>query len=264
MDYQEIIYEKKDGVARITLNRQDKLNALTKLGIYEMTQALAEAWVDSEVGVVVLTGAGDRAFCTGADVSKRDAKGYAGTIVALPLEQIWQQATGLIRSIHKPVIARVNGYAIGGGHVLALCCDLTIASENAVFGQVGPRVGSFDPGYGTGDLIRAVGLKKAKEIWFLCRRYNAQQALEMGLANVVVPRDKLDEEVDGWCQEILTKSPTAIKLLKCAFNAELDGVVGVTNLGVAALGLYYRTEEAMEGVNAFLEKREPNFRKFVE
>ena len=133
-----------------------------------------------------------------------------------------------------------------------------------MFGQVGPRVGSFDPGYGTGDLIRAVGLKKAKEIWFLCRRYNAQQALEMGLANVVVPRDKLDEEVDRWCQEILTKSPTAIKLLKCAFNAELDGVVGVTNLGVAALGLYYRTEEAMEGVNAFLEKREPNFRKFVE
>ncbi len=263
MEYKGIIYEKKDGVAKIIMNRPEVLNALDVATVYELNQALTEAWVDSEVGVVVLTGAGDRAFCTGGDVSTREPGGYGGTVAALPLEVIWQQNTSLIRAIPKPVIARVNGYAIGGGHVYALCCDLTIASENAVFGQAGPRVGSFDAGFGTGDLVRTVGLKKAKEIWFLCRRYNAKEALEMGLVNVVVPQDKLDEEVDKWCQELLLKSPTALSFLKHAIYAEIDGSVGVTNLSTAALGLYYGTEEAMEGANAFKEKRQPDFRKWV-
>ncbi len=261
MDYKGIIYEKNDGVAKVIMNRPEVMNALDIATVYELNQALTEAWVDSEVGVVVLTGAGDRAFCTGADVSTRKLGGYARTTPTLPLEVIWQQNTSLIRTLPKPVIARVNGYAIGGGHVYALCCDLTIASENAVFGQVGPRVGSFDAGFGTGDLARTVGLKKAKEIWFLCRRYTAKEALEMGLVNVVVPQDKLDEEVDKWCQELLLKSPTALKFLKHAFYAEIDGCEGVTNLSVAALGQYYNTEEALEGAKAFMEKRTPDFRK---
>ena len=196
MEFSETIYEKKDGIARITINRPEKLNAATQLTMYEITQALSDAWVDTSIGVVVLTGVGDRAFCTGGDQSIRGAGGYAGSMAALPLEVIWQQATQLIRSIPKPVIARVNGYAIGGGHVLQVACDLSIASETAQLGQAGPRVGSFDPGIGTGDLVRCVGMKKAKEIWYLCRRYTAGEALDMGLVNCVVPPDKLDEEVD--------------------------------------------------------------------
>lgn len=263
MDFKGIEYEKKDRVAKIIMNRPKVMNALDQATVYELNQALTDAWVDKEIGVVVLTGAGDRAFCTGGDTSTREIGGYVGTLAGLPLEVIWQQNSRLIRSMPKPVIARVNGYAIGGGHVYAMVCDLTIASDNAVFGQVGPRVGSFDTGFGTGDLIRTVGLKKAKEIWFLCRRYSAQEALEMGLVNAVVPKDKLDEEVDKWCKELLSKSPTALKFLKHAFYAEIDGCEGVTNLSIAALGLYYNTEEAAEGVNAFLEKREPNFIKYV-
>jgi len=262
MEFSEIIYEKKDGVARVTINRPEKLNAATQLTMQEMVQALSDAWVDSSIGVVVLTGAGERAFCTGGDQSIRGAGGYAGTTAALPLEVIWQQATQLIRSLPKPVIARVNGFAIGGGHVLQVACDLSIASETAQFGQAGPRVGSFDPGVGTGDLVRCVGMKRAKEIWYLCRRYTAREALDMGLVNCVVPPDRLDEEVDKWCQELLAKSPTALKMLKYAFHAEWDGIIGITQLGIGGLSLYYGTEEALEGRNAFMEKRQPDFGRF--
>lgn len=262
MDFKEIIYQKKDGVARITINRPEKLNAATQLTMLEMVSAFSDAWADNSIGVVVLTGTGDRAFCTGGDQSTREVGGYAGGTGLLPLEVLWQQVTQLIRSISKPVIARVNGYAIGGGHVLQVACDLSIAATTAQFGQAGPRVGSYDPGIGTGDLARCVGMKKAKEIWYLCRRYTAQEALEMGLVNCVVPPDKLDEEVAKWCQELLAKSPTALKMLKYAFHAEWDGIVGITNLGIGSLSTYYGTEEAMEGRNAFMEKRQPDFSKY--
>ena len=262
MEFNEILYDKKDGVARITINRPKKYNACTQTTIYELTQAFTDAWVDPSVGVVVLTGAGDKAFCTGGDQSIREPGGYAGTVAALPLEVGWQQVSSLIRTIPKPVIARVNGYAIGGGHVFHVVCDFSIASDKATFGQAGPWVGSFDPGYGTGDLVRAVGLKKAKEIWFLCRKYSADEALKMGLVNAVVPHDQLDAEVDKWCAELLAKSPTALKMLKYAFHAETDGVVGITNLGVGGLSMFYDTEESLEGRNAFMEKRPPDFSKF--
>jgi dihydroxynaphthoic acid synthetase len=262
MEFTEILYDKKDGVAKISINRPEKYNACTTTTVYELTQALMDAWVDKTIGVVVLTGAGDKAFCTGGDQSIRAAGGYAGTVAALPLEVGWQQVSALIRTIPKPVIARVNGYAIGGGHVFHVVCDFTIASDKAKFGQAGPKVGSFDPGYGTGDLLRAVGLKRAKEIWFLCRQYTAQEAYEMGLVNAVVPHAKLDEEVDKWCKELLEKSPTALKMLKYAFHAETDGVIGVTNLGVGGLSMFYDTEESLEGKNAFMEKRKPDFGKF--
>ncbi len=262
MKFKEIIYEKGDGVARITINRPEKYNACTPTTVYELTQAFTDAWSDNGVGVVVFTGMGDKAFCTGGDQSIRDLGGYAGTIAALPLEVGWQQVSRLIRTIPKPVIARINGYAIGGGHVFHVVCDLSIASETAQFGQAGPRVGSFDPGYGTGDLVRAVGMKKAKEIWFLCRRYSAQEALDMGLVNTVVPHEQLDEEVNKWCDELLKKSPTALKMLKFAFHAETDGVAGITNLGIGGLSLFYDTEESVEGTRAFMEKRDPDFSKF--
>ena len=262
MEFQEILYEKRDGIARITINRPKRYNACTQLTVYELTQALTDAWVDNKVGVVVLTGSGEKAFCTGGDQSTRDLGGYAGTVAALPLEVGWQQVTELIRINPKPVIARVNGYAIGGGHVWQVVCDFSIAAEHAQLGQAGPRVGSFDPGYGTAELARCVGAKRAKEIWFLCRRYTAQKALEMGLVNAVVPMDELDQEVDKWCAELLEKSPTALKMLKYAFNAEWDGVHGITNLGVGGLSMYYGTEESVEGKNAFMEKRKPDFDKF--
>ena len=264
MEFKEILYEKKDGVgvARITINRPEKYNACTPQTILELTQALMDAWVDTSIGVVVFTGVGDKAFCTGGDQSIRDTGGYAGTVAALPLEVGWQQVSNLIRTIPKPVIARVNGYAIGGGHVFQVVCDFSIASETAKFGQAGPKVGSFDPGYGTADLVRSVGLKKAKEIWFLCRIYTAAEALEMGLVNTVVPHEKLDKEVDKWCVELLEKSPTALKMLKYAFHADFDGTQGITNLGVGGLSLFYGTEESVEGSSAFVEKRKPNFSKF--
>ncbi|MDA8402818.1 MAG: enoyl-CoA hydratase-related protein [Desulfobacteraceae bacterium] len=262
MQFTEILYDKKDGAARITINRPEKYNACTPATIYELTLAFTDAWVDRSVGVVVLTGAGEKAFCTGGDQSIREPGGYAGTVAALPLEVGWQQVSALIRTIPKPVIARVNGYAIGGGHVFHVVCDFSIASDKATFGQAGPRVGSFDPGFGTGDLVRAVGIKKAKEIWFLCRKYSAGEALKMGLVNAVVPHDQLDAEVDKWCAEILAKSPTALKMLKYAFHAETDGVFGITNLGVGGLSLFYDTEESLEGRNAFMEKRPPEFSKF--
>ena len=259
MEYEEIIFEQNEGVAKITINRPDRYNACTQHTVRELIDAF-DRCMDEEIGVVVFTGAGEKAFCTGGDQTTREKGGYKGEY-SLPLEVGWQRVTQQIRTLPKPVIARVNGYAIGGGHVWQVVCDLSIAAEHAQFGQAGPRVGSFDPGYGTGDLIRAVGMKRAKEIWFLCRRYTAQQALEMGLVNAVVPMEKLDEEVDRWCQELLEKSPTALKMLKYAFLAETDGTTGITNLGVGGLSLYYGTEEAVEGKNAFLEKRKPDFRK---
>jgi dihydroxynaphthoic acid synthetase len=262
MDFEEIIYEKKDGVARITINRPEKYNACTTLTLGELQQAFTDAWADSGIGVVVFTGAGEKAFCTGGDQSIREKSGYAGAGAALPLEVSWQNVSHLIRTLPKPVIARVNGYAIGGGNVFQVVCDLSIAADTAKLGQAGPRVGSFDPGYGTGDLARCVGLKKAKEIWYLCRLYTAEQALGMGLVNAVVPFAELDAEVDKWCGELLEKSPTALQMLKYAFHAETDGVAGVTRLGVGGLSLFYGTDESVEGRNAFMEKRKPEFSKY--
>lgn len=261
MEYEDIIFEKKDGIARITINRPEKYNSCTQNTVHELIDAFNRC-LDKDIGVVVFTGAGEKAFCTGGDQSTRKKGGYGGRTM-LPLEVGWQTVTHQIRTLPKPVIARVNGYAIGGGHVWHVACDLSIAAETAQVGQAGPRVGSFDPGYGTGDLMRAVGIKRAKEIWFLCRRYTAKQALKMGLVNAVVPMEKLDEEVDNWCKEILEKSPTALKMLKYAFLAETDGTTGITMLGVGGLSLYYGTEEAVEGKNAFLEKRKPKFREKI-
>lgn len=260
MEYEDIIYEKKDGIARITINRPQRYNACSQQTVHELIDAFNQC-LDNEIGVVVFTGIGEKAFCTGGDQKTREKGGYKGDYL-LPLEVGWQRVTHQIRTLPKPVIARVNGYAIGGGHVWHVACDLSIAAEHAQLGQAGPRVGSFDPGYGTSDLMRAVGMKRAKEIWFLCRRYTAQQAFEMGLVNAVVPLEKLDEEVDTWCQEILDKSPTALKMLKYAFLAETDGTTGITQLGVGGLSLYYGTDEAVEGKNAFVEKRKSNFNQF--
>lgn len=262
MEYKDIIFEKKDHIARITINRPHRYNACTQQTVHELIDAFTRC-MDNEIGVVVFTGVGDKGFCTGGDQKTREKGGYTqGGKFMLPLEIGWQRVTQLIRTLPKPVIARVNGYAIGGGHVWHVNCDLSIAADHAQFGQAGPRVGSFDPGFGTGDLMRVIGIKRAKEIWFLCRRYTAQKALEMGLVNSVVPMEKLDEEVDQWCQEILEKSPTALKMLKYSFLAETDGVTGVTQLGMGGLSLYYDTDEAMEGNDAFLEKRKPDFNKF--
>jgi len=270
-EFSDVIYEKKGRVARIVINRPDKYNACTPVTLYELTKAFIAAWTDRDIGVVVFTGAGDKAFCTGGDQSIRDLGGYKGysaedlqgTIAELPLEVGWQMVTFLIRHIPKPVIARVNGYAVGGGHVWQVNCDLSIASEKAKLGQAGPKVGSFDPGFGTGDLWRNVGLKRAKEIWYLCRLYTAQEAYEMGLVNKVVPHEQLDQEVQSWCDELLEKSPTALKMLKYAFLADTDGLAGVTELGVGGLSLYYGTEESVEGSRAFMEKRKPDFWKFI-
>ena len=258
MELTEILYEKAEGVARVTINRPDKYNACTPVTLMELGQALTDAWVDDSVGVVVFTGAGGKAFCTGGDQSIRDEAGYAGTVAALPVEVAWQTVTSLLRTIPKPVIARVNGYAIGGGHVFQVVCDLSIAADTAKLGQAGPKVGSFDPGFGTAELARLVGMKRAKEIWYLCRLYTAQQALEMGLINAVVPADELAR----WCEELLAKSPTALKMLKYAFHADTDGVAGITNLGVGGLSMFYGTDESLEGRNAFMEKRKPDFGQF--
>jgi naphthoate synthase len=262
MEFQDIRYEKNNHVARVTIHRPHRYNACTAETVNELIQAFSRAWTDQEVGVVVFTGAGDKAFCTGGDQSIREKGGYKEEKALLPVEVGWQQVTQLIRTLPKPVIARVNGYAIGGGQVWQVVCDLSIAAEHAQFGQAGPRVGSFDPGYGTSDLVRSVGLKRAREIWYLCRRYTAQEAFAMGLVNCVVPMERLDEEVDRWAQELLEKSPTALKMLKYAFLADSDGATGVTHLGVGALSLYYDTEEAIEGSNAFMEKRKPDFSRF--
>lgn len=254
--FTDILYEASGGVARITINRPDKYNAFRGQTCEELITAFNRAGWDKSVGVIVLTGAGDKAFCTGGDQSAHDG-GYDGRgLVGLPVEDLQT----VIRDMPKPVVARVNGYAIGGGNVLVTCCDLAIASETAQFGQVGPRVGSVDPGFGTALLARTVGEKKAREIWYLCRRYKAQEALEMGLVNRVVPAAELDAEVARWCDEILALSPTAIAIAKRSFNADSESIRGISALGMQTLALFYETAESKEGVNAFMEKRKPRFR----
>ena len=261
MDFKEILYDKKEGVARLTINRPEKLNAFTTRTLREMIEALTDAWFDKEVGVVVITGAGDRAFCVGGDQSIRTEAGYEAE-AGMGLLEAHSLVFYLLRTIPKPIIAMVNGYAIGGGQVLHVVCDLTIASETARFGQAGPRVGSFDAGFGAAYLARIVGEKRAREIWYLCRQYTAQEAQAMGLVNRVVPPDKLEEETMAWCKELLAKSPMALAVLKASFNADTDHVWGFEELTKHALHMYYGTEEAMEGRNAFFERRPPDFGKF--
>jgi len=256
-NFTDILYSEHQGVATITINRPDKYNAFRGQTCDELIQALHLAGWNQSIGVIVLTGAGEKAFCSGGDQSAQEG-GYDGRgMIGLPLEELHS----LIREVPKPVIARVNGYAIGGGNVLVTCCDLAIASDNAIFGQVGPRVGSVDPGFGTAYLSRVIGEKRAREIWYLCRKYTAQQALEWGLVNAVVPQAELDREVEKWCQEIIALSPTAISIAKRSFNADSDAIKGIGSLGMQALKLFYETDESKEGVKAFLEKRKPNFRK---
>ncbi len=259
MDYQDILYVKDGGIATITINRPASYNAFRAQTCEEMIHAIKDAEFDRTIGVVVLTGAGDKAFCTGGDQGSQDG-GYGGRgTIGLPIEEL-QSA---IRDIPKPVIARVNGYAIGGGNVLVTLCDLAIASDKAQLGQVGPKVGSVDPGFGTAYLARVVGEKKAREIWYLCRRYTAQEALSMGMVNAVVPHDQLDAEVRLWCQEILEKSPTAIAFAKRSFNVDSEMIRGLSAMAMQGLKLYYETAESAEGGNAFREKRKPDFRRFV-
>ena len=258
MEYQDVIYEARDGVGWITINRPKVRNAFRARTVDEMIAAFRAAWADPDVGVAVLTGAGDRAFCSGGDQKERDSQGYGtGSGIGLDVAGLH----GVIRNIPKPVIAMVNGYAIGGGHVLHVVCDLSIAADTAIFGQTGPRVGSVDPGFGTAYLARIIGEKKAREIWYLCQQYSAAEALEMGLVNKVVPAAELRAEVERWCVELLQKSPTALQLAKFSFNADTDHIHGITEMGFSALELYYQTAEAAEGRNAFIEKRPPDFRK---
>ena len=256
MEFTDILYSVTNGVARITINRESVMNAFRADTVEEMVQAFRLADINPEVGAIVLAGSGERAFCTGGDQSTHKGKYVGRGVVGIPIEELHTA----MREARVPVIARVQGYAIGGGNVLATLCDMTIASEKAIFGQVGPKVGSVDPGWGTAYLSRIVGEKKAREIWYMCRRYTAQQALEMGLVNAVVPHDQLDATVDEWCAELLQRSPTAISIAKRSFNADTDNIRGIGNLGLQALALYYQTDEAREGTRAFLEKRKPDFR----
>ncbi len=259
MTYTDIVYEKKDGVAWITINRPEVRNAFRTRTVHELTDAFLDARFDPAVGVVVLTGAGDKAFCSGGDQKERGSGGYSRD-GQRPMDVDTLHTA--IRHCPKPVIAMVNGYAIGGGHVLHVLCDLTIAADTAIFGQTGPRVGSVDAGYGTGYLARVVGEKKAREIWYLCRQYSAHDALAMGLVNAVVPLKDLRSEVERWCQELLEKSPTALRLAKQSFNVDSEQRGGVAEFASTALQLYYQTDEAMEGRNAFVEKRTVDFKKF--
>ncbi len=259
-EYQEILFHKFEGIARISINRPKVHNAFTPLTVEEMIDAMHLCREDAEVGVIILTGEGGQAFCSGGDQSVRGHGGYVGDDKVPRLNVLDLQK--MIRSIPKPVIAAVAGWAIGGGHVLHVVCDLTIAADNARFGQTGPKVGSFDGGFGASYLARIVGQKKAREIWYLCDQYNAQEAIDMGLVNKVVPLDKLEETYVEWARKILKKSPLAIRMLKSSFNAELDGQSGIQELAGNATLLYYLSEEAKEGKNAYLEKRDPDFSKF--
>ncbi|MCW1934961.1 2-ketocyclohexanecarboxyl-CoA hydrolase [Pararhodobacter zhoushanensis] len=258
MDYQDILYSVKDGTATITINRPDKYNAFRGQTCEELIHAFNKAGWDKSIGVIVLTGAGEKAFCTGGDQSAHEGQYDGRGTIGLPMEDLHT----IIRDVPKPVIAKVRGFAIGGGNVLCTICDFTLAAESAQFGQVGPKVGSVDPGYGTAFLARVVGEKKAREIWYLCRRYTAQEALAMGLVNTVVPDDQLDAEVETWCAEIMAKSPTAIALAKRSFNMDTEHQRGIAGLGMLGLSLYYDTDESKEGGIAFKEKRKPDFRKF--
>jgi naphthoate synthase len=258
--YKEILFQKYNGIARISINRPEKHNAFTPDTVQEMIDAMNVCREDVEIGVIILTGEGGKAFCSGGDQSIRGHGGYIGTDTVPRLNVLDLQK--IIRTIPKPVIAGVAGWAIGGGHVLHVVCDLTIAADNARFGQTGPKVGSFDGGFGASYLARIVGQKKAREIWYLCDQYDAQEALDMGLVNKVVPLDKLEETYVEWANKILKKSPLAIRMLKSSFNAELDGQAGIQELAGNATLLYYLSEEAKEGKNAFIEKREPDFSKY--
>lgn len=264
-DYEDIIYEKMEGIAKVTINRPGVRNAFRPETVMEMYNAFSDAREDQTIGVILLTGKGPAkdgkySFCSGGDQSIRGDKGYVGRDGVPRLNVLDLQK--LIRSIPKPVIALVAGYAIGGGHVLQVVCDLTIAADNAIFGQTGPKVGSFDGGFGASYLARIVGQKKAREIWYLCDQYNAKEAEAMGLVNKVVPVDQLESEGVNWAKKILLHSPMAIRLLKSAFNAELDGQAGIQELAGNATLLYYMSEEAQEGKKAYLEKRKPDFGKF--
>ncbi|GAB4016602.1 1,4-dihydroxy-2-naphthoyl-CoA synthase [Spirosoma koreense] len=259
-EYQEILFSYYDGIAKISINRPHKRNAFTPLTVREMSEAMEIARQDERVGVIILTGEGGEAFCSGGDQSVRGHGGYIGEDKVPRLNVLDLQMQ--IRRVPKPVVAMVAGYAIGGGHVLHVVCDLSIAAENARFGQTGPKVGSFDGGFGASYLARIVGQKKAREIWYLCDQYDAQEALDMGLVNKVVPLDQLEEVTIGWCRKMLEKSPIALRMLKASFNAELDGQAGIQQLAGDATLLYYLSEEAKEGKDAFLEKRKPDFSKF--
>jgi len=259
-EYEEIIYSHYEGIAKISINRPHKHNAFTPKTVMEMSEAMEHARQDQSIGVVILTGEGGKAFCSGGDQSVRGHGGYVGKDMVPRLNVLDFQKQ--IRSIPKPVIAMVAGWAIGGGHVLHVVCDLTVAADNARFGQTGPNVGSFDGGFGASYLARVVGQKKAREIWFLCDQYDAQDALNMGLVNKVVPLKYLEEETVAWCRKMLEKSPIALRMLKASFNAELDGQAGIQELAGNATLLYYLTEEGKEGKEAFLEKRKPDFSKF--
>lgn len=258
--YEDIKYETYNGIAKITINRPEVRNAFRPKTVHELIDAFSRARDNAEVGVIVLTGEGEKAFCSGGDQSVRGHGGYVGEDEIPRLNVLDLQR--LIRVIPKPVVAMVAGYAIGGGHVLHVVCDLTIAADNARFGQTGPRVGSFDAGYGSGYLARIIGHKKAREIWYLCRQYDAQEALDMGLVNTVVPYEQLEDETVKWCQEMLEMSPTALRFVKAAMNADTDGLAGLQQMAGDATLLYYTTDEAKEGRDAFKEKRKPDFGQF--
>ena len=257
MDYQDLIVQRRASAEWITINRPERMNAFRGRTCDELIHALQRAAWDREVAAVVLAGAGDKAFCTGGDQSAHEGQYDGRGTIGLPMEELH----AAIRDAPKPVIARVQGYAIGGGNVLCTVCDLTIASDKAVFGQVGPKVGSVDPGYGTALLARVVGEKKAREMWYLCRRYSAAEALAMGLVNAVVPHEQLDAEVQRWCDEIAERSPTAIAIAKRSFNMDTAHQAGIAGMGLLALKLYYGTDESREGVNAMKDKRKPEFRR---
>jgi len=259
-EYEDVIYETWDGIAKITINRPEVHNAFRPTTVFEMSRAFEAARDDPDVGVVILTGAGTRAFCSGGDQRIRGDDGYIDPTGTGRLNVLDLQIQ--IRRLPKPVIAMVAGYAIGGGHVLHVVCDLTIAADNARFGQTGPRVGSFDGGYGAGLLARIVGQKKAREIWFLCEQYDAQQALDMGLVNKVVPLADLEKETVAWCRRMLELSPLALRMLKAGLNAADDGLAGIQQLAGDATLLYYLSEEAQEGRDAYVQKRKPDFKKF--
>ena len=259
-EYQEIKFDFHEGIAKITINRPRYRNAFTPLTVKEMIDAMNICRDDLEIQVIILTGEGDMAFCSGGDQNVRGNGGYVGADLVPRLNVLDLQKQ--IRSIPKAVVAMVNGYAIGGGHVLHVVCDLSIVSDNAIFGQTGPRVGSFDGGFGASYLARVVGQKKAREIWFLCDQYNAQDALDMGLVNKVVPLEVLEDVTIEWCKKIQDKSPLAIRMLKSSFNAELDGQAGIQELAGNATLLYYMSDEAKEGKNAYIEKRKPDWSKY--
>lgn len=258
MTYEDILYEIRGGAAWITINRPEKYNAFRGQTVDELIHAFQTAGWDRKVGVIVLTGAGDKAFCTGGDQSAHDGQYDGRGVIGLPIDEL----QSLIRDVPKPVIARINGFAIGGGNVLATVCDLSIAAESAQLGQVGPKVGSVDPGFGTAYLARVVGEKRAREIWYLNKRYSARQALDWGLVNAVVPLADLDAEVDRWVSELMERSPTALALAKVSFNADSEAIRGISAIGMRALSLYYDTDESKEGGIAFREKRRPDFRRF--